>query len=293
MKSLRFFVLSDVHLELRHRKCVPSLVSRLPSARGKHLDLLILAGDIGNPFAPLYAEFVEACAKTLPVSSYVLVTLGNHERYNGQPEEKVIQQARQCLSRLSPSESCRIHLLERDSWTHPHLPGLHVHGCTLWSDAHPDPKISGVLNDFEQIRELKIRHSKAEAIQLYREWHQRDRQWLEATLPVTPREGETHLVITHHLPSFRLVCDSRFGGIEELTNHLFASQCDHLVERADFWCCGHSHEARVLPKMILNPVGYPGELQLHPCDWDTIHTLPLTRDQLTPDPELEGLIDRL
>lgn len=68
------------------------------------------------------------------------------------------------------------------------------------------------------------------------------------------------VVITHRqwpLPSYHLILD-RYRG--HYLNCFFASHLDDLVELADIWGCGHSHNFNMVQigqcKCYINPGGY-------------------------------------
>lgn len=63
---------------------------------------------------------------------------------------------------------------------------------------------------------------------------------------------------THHLPSMQSV-SAQYK--QELTSCAFASHLDQLVEQADYWVHGHTHDSfdYMLGKcrVLCNPRGYP------------------------------------
>lgn len=276
---MKVFSVSDLHLECRADRAGPDFVTKL-SPIAEEIDLLVLAGDIGDPFSRTYADFLDACLSVLQGDAHIILVAGNHETYKRQRNATVDETLAQIRRVVSTRE--RVHFLERESWKHPNG-RLVVHGCTLWSKAPFDPSCVGLLNDFSEIPDLRRCESdRKRALSVYRKWHERDRDWLSSVLPPhhhlrSEKEKVKHLVVTHHLPTFRLVHERRFGGIERPVNHFFASALDDLLERSDMWLCGHSHESRVLrlPNTIavLNPVGYVGEARLTECDWTTLHEL--------------------
>jgi len=75
------------------------------------------------------------------------------------------------------------------------------------------------------------------------------------------------VVITHHLPSYQLIADK----YQKHPNiNFYASNLEYLVEKADIWCCGHSHSLKYATigncQCYLNPVGYSHESTgFNPC----------------------------
>jgi predicted phosphodiesterase len=81
-------------------------------------------------------------------------------------------------------------------------------------------------------------------------------EYLQSQL-ATPFAGKT-VVVTHHLPSMQSVSEQYK---QELTSCAFASNLDSLVEQADYWVHGHTHDSfdYMLGKcrVLCNPRGYP------------------------------------
>lgn len=275
---MKVFVVSDLHLECRADRAGKDFVAKLAAVWPK-VDLLVLAGDIGDPFSKTYSDFLDECLDIVRSDTHIILVAGNHEFYKRQRNVSVDETIGQIRKVTVTRE--RVHFLERESWIHPNGQVI-VHGCTLWSMPPSDPSCVGLLNDFSEIADLRqCASDRKRALSIYRRWHERDREWLASMLPShhcsRAHDEPKHLVVTHHLPTFRLVHERRFGGIERATNHFFATSLDDLLERSDMWCCGHSHESRVLKlsnaTAILNPVGYVGEARSTECDWTTVHEI--------------------
>ena len=75
-KNVKIGYISDVHSELRKTH---DAIAHINSER---CDILVLAGDIGNPFKQdnSYIRFLEACTEK---AQHTLVVAGNHEYYQG------------------------------------------------------------------------------------------------------------------------------------------------------------------------------------------------------------------
>lgn len=134
-------------------------------------------------------------------------------------------------------------------------------GATLWTDYKlfgDDAMVFAMknaerwLDDHRVIRCLPHdRFPAAEAARLHRE----SVSWLAAEL-AKPYKGKT-VVITHHLPSGLSVAP-RFKA--EPLSAGFASHLDHLVEKADLWIHGHTHDNFDYQlgkcRVVCNPRGY-------------------------------------
>jgi hypothetical protein len=222
-------------------------------------DVLVLAGDIGNPHKTSYGLFLQWCAANWP---QVVVIAGNHEFYKEgmggsgtgggatlSPRYEALEVI-QIITRHYPN----VHFLDRGRFTV--RPGVHILGCTLWSDipAELQKYVVEGLNDFRQI--------PGATFEGYAAWHARDRDWLAAELRSVAAAGETAIVVTHHLPTPRLIAEKYS---DHPMNCCFATDMGALIEETSpaAWICGHSHTGNTLQigrtQLALNPHGYLGE----------------------------------
>lgn len=245
---------SDLHLE-HHDKgnegyLIPSMFLK-PSA-----PYLALCGDIGNPDLMAYEAFLQWCSR-----SYKLVFLiaGNHEYYNYRSPTKTDIPTRKEKIRNLTSKFKNVFFL--DCSTH-YLAehNLRILGCTLWSDVgiSNDEKISTWMND---PKEILLEKDTPFLPQSMRQLHFQEKEWLENQIHSAEGRGETLLVLTHHLPSYKLIA-GRYEG--HPLNMCFASDCETLMRPpVKAWICGHSHTGVELVqngvKCVMNPYGYPGE----------------------------------
>lgn len=226
-------VISDVHLE--HRDMLPDL-----PVKG---DILILAGDIGKPGIPLLDTFLNYVSSNW---SHIIYVPGNHEYYLGPAKENIDQDLRNQVSKFK-----NIYYLDRDIKI---IDGVRFLGCCLWST----PKVTSGLNDFYCIRGgdglpiSSVTMSK---------WNQCDIQWLNENL----QSGD--VVITHFMPlkTKDLINSghpSKFQS-DGLMDSYFGNNLRYLVEQADYWISGHTHQQFDVNigncRWMCNPMGYPKE----------------------------------
>jgi len=158
-------------------------------------------------------------------------------------------------------------------------------GCTLWTKS--DFRLSKYMNDYNCIPCMTP--------SLCEELHNSDVAWLSKELNSIEDNAEKKMqlkdksidglelqscdevimdrndselkssydqtvVITHHLPSYKLIANKYEGNP---MNSFYATNLEELVEKADIWCCGHSHSAKQVTigkcRCYLNPVGYSQE----------------------------------
>lgn len=230
-------VLSDLHLELLPPSKVQSVIGSILIAGGK--DVLVLAGDIGNPEDKNYALFLDAMSEHF---KKVFVISGNHEAYHGTVASKE-NRVRYICSR-KPNVSYLSNNFEDYA-------GYRWLGTTLWTHVS-DPKYK--VNDFRRITNMSV--------DTYNHLNDQAVSFLEKTLRKS--EGKHCIVITHHLPSFQLI-HPKYKN--DPYNQCFASNLDNLIEKYSdrmwLWCYGHTHNASDKTmhgvRMVCNPIGYAGE----------------------------------
>ena len=214
-------------------------------------DLAILAGDIH-----LDAKGIKWAA-THTTGMPVVYVAGNHEFYSPrQPMQSISYSIERAAQRHG------IHFLERKCVD---FGRVRVLGCTLWTDfalygdSAEGRRQSYAMNDFSGAICIRDPYDPDSRLPFTPELsgaiHRASVNWLDAEL-AKPWEGKT-VVVTHHAPSMKSV-SMRFIG--DQMNPCYASNLEHLVERADLWVHGHMHEAfdyRVGKcRVICNPRGY-------------------------------------
>lgn len=244
---MKIHVLSDLHLEFSEFHPPPT-----------DADVVVLAGDIGQHTHGLdwaIAEFHEGRpADRRPGIIYVI---GNHEFYGAE----IFGIRRQIADRAAQARTQGVALWVLDDAA-VDIDGTRFLGATLWTDyrlfgdglemSFAMREAKRGLNDHRVIRcAPDDGFSPAHALKL----HQASATWLASEL-AKPFSGKT-VVVTHHLPSARSVAD-RFK--REPLSAAFASHLDSMVERADLWIHGHTHDSFDYYvgkcRVVCNPRGY-------------------------------------
>ena len=248
----RIHVLSDLHLEVNRTL---NLNEAPPEC-----DLIMLPGDIINQSsenAHHYQNNVEQLTDYLDRSDAPKVAvIGNHELYRSS-RQRAINHARKFWAergvKFVESEGL-ISLVE----------GVTLHCCTLWTNFEDSNSAMAIasnsLNDF---RLIKSDYDETQRITPLdqRRWNIDARMWLENSLHRAPK-GNKNVVMTHYSPSLELA-HGRYAG-SPLNPAFHNSGMEHLIERADLWLFGHTHDAidQVIHgcRCVANPHGYqPGE----------------------------------
>jgi len=214
-------LLSDLHLEL---------CQNVNFDFKKEADVVILAGDIGNPFMDNYKLLLRKLSLS---HQKVFVISGNHEYYSKKTMSKVDKKIRNICEKEDD-----IHFLQMDSYI---FNDVKFMGCTLWSNPI-DKTLCKYMNDFDNIST----NDKTFSFDKYNEKHLLHKNWLENEL--SHNDNNKTIVITHHLPSFQLI-NEKF--IDNPLNQFFAS--DIKLYNARISCYGHTH---ISNKMEINGIQY-------------------------------------
>jgi DNA repair exonuclease SbcCD nuclease subunit len=254
---MRIQYVSDIHLEQYTIQTKEQLNPRQWIEPDPNADVLVLAGDIGNPNKSSYSLFLDWCSKSWP---HVIIIAGNHEFYTlSSSNEKLNYYETTNLIRSITSHYTNVHFLDRNRIEL--KPGVHILGCTLWTDIPQELRKYAVqgLNDFRMIPGITF--------EAYADHHRNDLEWLTNQLEELSSKGEKCVVVTHHLPTEALI-SKKYQG--HPMNCCFYTELEPLIKRTAplAWICGHSHTGNLITLesknmqttiLTLNPCGYPGE----------------------------------
>lgn len=245
---LRVQYCSDLHLELCPSKTTEQQFSLIVKPVA---DILVLAGDICNPFSQQAENFLKYCVNNWQLVLYVP---GNHEFYHNDYNKTIYK-----LYTLSKQLGFKI--MEKNT----HIDEDHkvvFIGCTLWSNIDPMMKdvISESMNDYELIthknRKLTVDDTLA--------FHQESMLFLSKQIP--KYTDYTIVVITHHAPVLQRCVADKY-----LTSPLqsaFSSDCTSLFEHVKYWIFGHTHFTTTFTidntTIMSNQYGYQGERTYNP-----------------------------
>lgn len=236
---MKIQIISDLHIEFLTCLQTEKIISTIqPNG-----DVLVLAGDIGNPNHPSYIHFLEQINKKF---SKIFLITGNHEYYGDDVQNcnKKIQDLCLGLENVSFLSSSYEDYL-----------GFRWIGTTLWSLVEPTTPFR--INDVKKIRLFSI--------QEYNQLHQESVDFLNTTLAHSTTIPS--IVITHHLPSHQLIHPKYKKPPHNHYNQWFASSLDPFIQQythqIPLWIYGHTHDFSHLQlyetQMVCNPLGYEEE----------------------------------
>ena len=238
MNTIRY--ISDLHLEFINTYKIQKIVYKILKSQTPD-EILILAGDIGNPYKENYDIFMKSINKHF-VKTFVIA--GNHEYYG----QKTILETKEFLKQYFQQHE-NISFLDNDFEIYKNTCFV---GSTMWSHiSNPAYEINDVYSipDFDYKKYNKL---NAECC-----------SFLEQTVA----SNDSCVIITHHQPSEKLI-NEKYKTAKMLPyNQWFYCNMDNFIlqnnHKIKCWIYGHTHFAFCgnlygVP-MYCNPIGYPGE----------------------------------
>jgi predicted MPP superfamily phosphohydrolase len=240
-KPIKLQYLSDLHLE--YRKNIPYI----PIVG----DMLALCGDIGHPIDPKYKDYLKQCSNNY---EQVFLLSGNHEYWNnGSSCPMGIDEIDELIEDIT-SKFPNVHFLNKNSFQLDH--NTTIIGATLWSKILNKP-MRKMGDDVHIFKNNKIIDS-----QEFYNLHEDHKLWLEDEIRDAKNRDNKVIVLTHHLPSYRMIIPYYNSPPYSYYQDRFASHIDDLIkEPVIYWICGHSHCQHTIHingiPCSINAVGYP------------------------------------
>jgi predicted phosphodiesterase len=231
---------SDIHLELLFKNSIKTINYLLqPKA-----DILVLAGDIGNPFLTSYKNFLENISLKFKKT---FIIAGNHEYYGND----IIETKKQI--NLITNDIENVSFLDN---TYEDYNNYRFVGTTLWTNIN---KPAFLINDTKMIKNFDIPK--------YNQLHLEATDFLQKTFQECKNDNIEAIVITHHLPFYELTHPNYQNSFYVNYRQWFNANLDGLIiENKDSiaaWVYGHTHSESVQKhydiNFYCNPVGYMNE----------------------------------
>jgi predicted phosphodiesterase len=235
--------LSDIHLELYDITKIPRILQLIiPQS-----NICVLAGDIGYPFEQTYISFLRGIHSKF---EHIFLIHGNHEYYQfgnnqGKSNEEIIQQTHDIISYYHLD---KIHFLHN---SHYDLGKYRFIGSVLWSHIEDERYLS---NDYDVVYKNSIEEMN--------QTHFLCKDYIQQALIQAQTDEKEVIMITHHLPSYRLN-HPKYARYYQY-HQCFSSHSDEFITHpVKLWIFGHTHSTihmninNIL--CISNPIGYKGE----------------------------------
>lgn len=258
-------ICSDLHLEGFYGRNEETLaIDFLPRDDRDDTSVLVLAGDISSVPDQL-VRFLDACLYRF---SDVIFVPGNHEfyRHNIDAWEREMEDR---LGELASKHLCHGAGLYYSTGDvlEATIGGLRFIFGTMWGDGGPtladQAKTGFYLNDFRLIKTGE--EQRLFTVTDMKERFKDARFDIEECLKANDMKK---VVVTHHLPSRRLV-SKRFwpGDGSDGANGGFVGDCDSILAKTEIapalWIHGHTHDTIDTKlwdtRVVCNPAGYRGE----------------------------------
>jgi predicted phosphohydrolase len=186
----------------------------------KDADILILAGDIGNPYDKIYDDFIQYCSKLF---IHVLIVAGNHEYYDSSIYETDIKINDVC------KQFTNTHYLNNKIFKYNEIIFI---GTTLWSEISKEIETHDFysMNDYNKIKNFSP--------YLCNKYFNENLKFITDTL--NDNKNDKCVIITHHAPSYKCIPKEHIGDI---LNCCYASNLDFLFKSNNLigWIYGHTH----------------------------------------------------
>jgi len=237
---MRIRYLSDIHLEFIKPNKISNLLHKIGNNKE---DVYVLAGDIGNPFQSIYTQLIDHLNSNF---KHAFVIPGNHEYYQKTTKMDQVDSYLHELFQKYPN----ITYLNNSTKMYE---GYTFIGTTLWSKiTDPTHEINDVYSipDFDYIRYNRL-----------------NRMCVDFLEDAVANSNTKCIVISHHIPSYRLIDDKYLNSKMRPYNQWFYSDMDAFIssnqDKIACWIYGHTHTPRneVIDNVqfLCNPVGYPNE----------------------------------
>lgn len=260
---MNYHIISDLHLEFNTNinnlddleRVNKKLYSDIPN-RDTSDTILLLAGDIGNPYMDNYWNFLTDCSYKY---KYVIFIAGNHEYYNlNKSTKNTIKQIELFIkSKLLELNLSNLYYLDN---THCELDDVIYYGSTLWT--HIDDKnklqIQYSISDYENIY---IDTNKLITCDDTNMIHNFQVEQLKEFIN-NHNESKKLVILTHHLPTQYL--SHHKYKIYGFLYQAFYTDLTHIFsDKISLWVAGHTHTPMKYiynnTLFITNPFGYPNE----------------------------------
>lgn len=267
MHNLQLYYMSDMHLEMRSRNWVKKILCskiQITERDESTLYILVLAGDIGNPYMDSWKELILHCHA---IFDTVLYVSGNHEYYHRKSKRTMLEVDEYIQTSFAQypnlyymnNRYLDVKLLNRT---------VRFIGTTLWSHVRVEQTkaVTEAMNDFRHIYPVA---GKLWSIDDLNSKHHIDRQFVTESL----HDSHNTVILTHHVPSPTLI-PAKYSECTDMVD-AFSSEMQEIYEKHNvkWWIYGHSHGSTMTLRkgclFLSNCMGYIEESDIY-ADFDPV-----------------------
>jgi predicted phosphodiesterase len=231
---MRVQILSDLHLEKRPLDF--NFLITTPA------DIIVLAGDIGDPFSDTYANVIIWCTQ---YSDHIVIIAGNNEYRNavGYTIAEIDTHIKRLSDDISASSTKNVTYLQCGDSIE--IGGVHFIGATLWS--HIPQHMVGDIDQSviaHMLRDIYIQHQTPITLTTMNVLHLTHRTGIYNAILKGIKHGLKNIVISHHAPFLMYS-----GSKRPLTyvDYMYGSDlsCFMGYDIVRYWIYGHTHKNTV------------------------------------------------
>lgn len=253
-------ILSDLHLEHYNKsitfddllKLYPHFYNEITQPLNECI--LILSGDIGSPFIENYWSFINHCSNKY---KHVILITGNHEYHVdfhiNETGYEYIKFIDNIIEHKVKHDYNNVHFLNNNFVM---IDNIKFIGTTLWTNIVGKYRMSiqSSLSDYMFINGFNV--------DIVNDLHKNAIEYINKQL--TLNDCISNVIITHHLPSKKLIAQQYQNNLYEALNHAYYTDLEYLIsDKIKLWVCGHTHIKQDLhidtTRVVVNPVGYKNE----------------------------------
>lgn len=223
---MRVQYLSDIHLERR------PLVFETIVDTSTCADVLVLAGDIGDPRSAIYLQFITWCSAHY---KHIIIICGNHEYRTLMPLP--FSEVDTCMTNLAAKVSNNVIYLH--SGRNVVIDGVNFIGATLWS--HIPNTVGADYTDVidKAFNGMFVTPGMPFTVTSMNNLFKQHLKNVESAILLGKSKGCNNVIITHHAPILKTIYK-----IEDYPrNYLYGTDLEQYInyDIVHTWIHGHTH----------------------------------------------------
>jgi predicted phosphodiesterase len=247
--NLKFQVSSDLHIDCNKFPNFTDYI--IPSA-----EILILAGDIGNPMDDMYENFLLMAAKYF---KKVYIICGNHEFHTNDKSITIDIILQKIMSIINKAPNI-LHFLNNN---YDVIGNIRIVGTTLWSYNDVIKNKEYIEKTFGDYNNIFYKPNVPINIDYTNVQFVRNVSFLKDQIIASIINDQKLIVISHHSPITNITSETKFKN--HIYSQCFASKLEYYLNKKliHTWIYGHTHynvdiQNNINTRLVSNQLGnYP------------------------------------